>query len=279
MATPPRITEIERDAAVERIAARHRRIDDPRSSALGTEPRDVISFVLDRGPAGVPRWVAALDHHDALVLSTWCWWEERRRERRLLRQGLHLGLTAGELGAPLGMSSRQGLRDRLDRLDALLSHDRPDEQLSRDARRAGRERDARQHWIDVHRAHVRSVLAGLIAQTRRFLEAPAGGDGLGGEDEQAADESAREWLDELAHDYADAAITPATLAVAGLLAAELRAHPRVLGLAPRHRVHAALASVEALRTRFSSAIAGPAMERDDDGSAGRDDPVPSTTAY
>lgn len=264
MATPPRITEIERDAAVERIAARHRRIDDPRSSELGTEPRDVISFVLDRGPAGVPRWVAALDHHDALVLSTWCWWEERRRERRLLRQGLHLGLTAGELGAPLGMSSRQGLRDRLDRLDALLSHDRPDEQLSRAARRAGREHDARQYWIDLHRAYVSSVLAALIAQTRRVLGAPADGAGPAGEDDlAAADESAREWLDELAGDYEDAALTPATLAVAGLLAAELRAHPRVLGLAPRHRVHAALASVEALRTRFSAAIARPGPDRGD----------------
>jgi hypothetical protein len=259
VATPPRITEIERDAAVSRIAARHARIDDPRRSELGTEPRDVVTFVLGRGPSGVPRWVAALDHHDALVLSTWCWWEERRRERRLLRQGLHLGLTAGELGAPLGMGSRQGLRDRLDRLDALLAHDRPDEQLTRAARRAGRERDARQYWIDTHRAQVRAVFAALIAQSRRLLDGTHGviepeSRTAESDDLDVADASVGEWVDELAQDYIEDALTAATLAVAGLLGAELRTHPRVTALDSRHRLHAVLRSLDRLRAWYSSGI-------------------------
>lgn len=273
MATPPRITDRERDAALARITARHHRIDDPRRSELGTEPRDVISYVLDRGRAGIPRRVASADHHDALILSTWCWWEERRRERRLLRQGVHLGLSASELGAPLGMRSRQGLRDRLDRLDALLTHDRPDEGLTRAARRAARAADTRQYWIDTHRAQVRATLAALLAQTRRLLEAanhhdqnqidPGEGDDL-----DAADASVGEWAEELEGDYTDDALSPATLAVAGLLSAELRTHPRLQVLDPRHRLHAVLRGVDELRARHSTALAEPTTHRADDGGGG-----------
>ncbi|MBN9739187.1 hypothetical protein PP1_029785 [Pseudonocardia sp. P1] len=276
MATPPRITDVERDAAITRISDRHSRIDDPRRSELGTDPRDVISWVLDRGTAGVPTAVSAADHHDAVVLNTWCWWEERRRERRLLRQGLQLGLSAGELGAPLGIRSRQGLRDRLDRLDALLVHDRPDEQLTRDARRARRTRDPQQVWIDRHRSTIRAALAGLIAQAERFHRSI--GDPDAGqehddlrpptEDHETArsveavdefdDESAsdiEDWLVELRVDYEQDELTPATLAVAGLLGAEIRSHPRALELHRRHRLHDALAAIDELRAAFAAAKA------------------------
>jgi hypothetical protein len=158
----PKISAVERDAAIARIDRRHARIDDPRRSELGTDPREVLAFVLNRGPVGVPRWVAAADHTDALVLWTWCWWEDRRTERRLLRQGLAAGLSLSDLGAPLGITSRQGVRDRLDRLSGLLEYDRPDEQITRDARRQNRARDARQRWIEDHRDEVRAVLLALL---------------------------------------------------------------------------------------------------------------------
>lgn len=255
MATPPRITDAERDAAITRIVERHDRIDDPRRSELGSDPRDVVTFVLNRGPAGVPRWVQAADHHDAVVLSSWCWWEERRRERRLLRQGLALGLPALELGAPLGIGSRQGVRDRLDRLDALLAHNRPDEQLSRAARRAVRGRDAEQDWIDQQRDEVWPALAALLAQSRRFLQdLPAtdsdatDGDRPEGEPHET---DIQDWVDELAADYEDDALSTATLAVAGLLAAEIRAHPQAITLDRRHRLHATLATVDALRAALA----------------------------
>ncbi|MEQ3552610.1 hypothetical protein WIS52_19225 [Pseudonocardia nematodicida] len=275
MATPPRITSVERDAAITRVTERHIRIDDPRRSELGTEARDVISWVLDRGTAGVPTAVSAADHHDAVLLNTWCWWEERRRERRLLRQGLQLGLSAAELGAPLGIRSRQGLRDRLDRLEALLAHDRPDEQLTRDARRATHTRDPQQDWIERHRATVRAAIAGLIAQADRFLQA------INGPAEPDTHDSARpptdeaqdaiddledvdgdstsdieDWLIELRADYEQDALTPATLAVAGLLTAEIRSHPRALGLHQRHRLPAALAELDHLRAAFAATKAG-----------------------
>nr|WP_211177971.1 hypothetical protein [Pseudonocardia acidicola] len=244
-----------------RIARRHARIDDPRRSGMGSEPRDVVAYVLGRGPAGVPRWVSAADHADALVLSTWCWWEDRRTERRLLRQGRHLGLSLAELGAPLGITTRQGVQDRLDRLDALLEYDRPDEQLTRTARREARAADARQDWIDAHRDEIRAVLAGLLAQSRRFAEMTTQDepesdpeDPPGVDDDPPSPPGEGTWLDELAADYTADALTPATLAVAGLAAAELRSAPAVLALDPRHRLHAALRAVEALRARYASGV-------------------------
>lgn len=245
----------ERDAAVARIDRRHARIDDPRRSELGTDARDVIDFVLNRGTAGVPRWVAAADHADALVLATWCWWQERRIERRLLRQGRGLGLSLAELGAPLGIRTRQGVQDRIDRLTALLEHDRPDEQLIRAARRAAQTRDARQGWIDAHRDEVRAVLAGFLAQAHRFATSSGArtpaevGEAAEIAGEETTNTTAGEWLDELAADYEQDALTPATLAIAGLAAAELRALQTVRELSPRHRLHGALREIDLLRAR------------------------------
>jgi hypothetical protein len=245
VSTPPRITAVERDAAIARIDRRHARIDDPRRSELGTEPREVIRFVLDRGPAGVPRWIAAADHLDAVVLSTWCWWEDRRTERRLLRQAVMLGTSLSELGAPLGIRTRQGLRDRLDRLEALLTYDRPDEQLTRIARRDLGHRDRRQDWIDAHRDQIRAVLLALSAQTSRVL-GPKSGDG--GPDE----DSVRGWLDELDADYRDDAISLATLAVAGLAAGELRDLTAVQALDQRHPLLAVLREIALLRAQIAA---------------------------
>jgi hypothetical protein len=57
--------------------------------------------------------------------------------------------------------------------------------------------------------------------------------------------------DERPADVADKQLSPATLAVAGLAAAELRSSPEVIGLDRRNRLHAAIASVEKLRVRFA----------------------------
>jgi hypothetical protein len=211
---------------------------------MGTEPRDVIEYVLNRGPSGVPRWVSAADHADALILVTWCWWQDRRVERRMLRQGLHLGLSLGELGAPLGIRSRQGARDRLDRLTALLAYDRPDEKLSRAARREEQARDERQQWIDDRRAEVRAVIVAFLAQARRAT---------GPEEVEPLDDqsSGDDWMAELASDVDEDQLSPATLAVAGLAAAELRSTRLVRELDRKHRLHATLDAVEELRTRFA----------------------------
>ena len=223
--------------------------------ALGTEPRDVLDYLITRGGAGIPRWVAAADVADALVLTTWCWWEDRRRERQLLRKGLHLGLSLAELGAPLGMRTPQGTRDRLDRLDALLKFDRPDEQLTRTARREHSEHDARQDWIDQHRAEIRAILAAVLAQAARVGRSSLTDAETPSTDPQIeADRAEPDWLDELAADYNSDQLTPATLALAGLAAAEMRTRPTILNLDPKHRLHAVLRYLDTLRTRFAGEV-------------------------
>ncbi|WP_226367317.1 hypothetical protein [Pseudonocardia sp. ICBG162] len=260
MGTPPRITRDECDAVIARIHRRHSDIDDPRRSELGTEPRDVVSWVLQHGhEGGIPPDVAARDCNDALILHAWCWWDERRRERALLRRGLALAVTATELGSALGIRSRQGVRDRLDRLDALLVHDRPDEQLARASRRAQYDRGAQQRWLHDHHVQARAVLTALVAQTHRFLrglgsaEAPAGTEPGDSDTATAAgpgDEIA-DWLAEIIADLAVDEITAATMALAGLLSGALRAHPAARNLDPRHRLHATLLELEALRSALA----------------------------
>jgi hypothetical protein len=61
-------------------------------------------------------------------------------------------------------------------------------------------------------------------------------------------------LDELTADYDADDLTPATLAVAGLAAAELRTAPAVLALDAKHRLHTALREVETLRARMAGQV-------------------------
>lgn len=118
-ATFPPVGDLERDDALARIARRHQKHDDPRWSGAGTEARDVLDY-LSRHRDRLPRQVADDDAWDELVLSAWVYWNERRRERELLRHALARGLSLGEVGAFVGLHSRQGLRDHLDSLDARL---------------------------------------------------------------------------------------------------------------------------------------------------------------
>ena len=86
---------------------------------------------------------------------------------------------------------KQGLLDRVDRLEALLRFDRPDEKLTRAARQAARAADHRRlvetRWIDEHRAELLRVIEALVHQADRY---------------QILDED-REWIDELGRDARD----------------------------------------------------------------------------
>jgi hypothetical protein len=120
MATYPPVTDAERDAAIARIARRHRLREDTRWSEAGSEARDVLAY-LRRRHVRLPYALAADDVWDELVLSAWVYWDERRRERELLHRARRYGLSLSELGHFLGIGTRQGTRDYLDRLDALLA--------------------------------------------------------------------------------------------------------------------------------------------------------------
>jgi hypothetical protein len=252
MATPPRVTRAEVDAALARIHWRHAHVDDPRRSGLSEDPADVLEH-LTRHSIPLPPWVIAADALDGLVLQTWLWWEDRRRERALLRRGVRAGLHHRELAGPLGIASRQGLRDRLDRLEALLAHDHPDEKLTRAARREATQRVDRQRWIAERAAIVRAVVDRLFRELARAPEfstiLTCIEDGSADrEDRSSPMVEAGEWLTELRADLEEDQLSPATLGVLGLALAPLRIALHDSGLDEGHGLWRAVRDAERLRS-------------------------------
>jgi hypothetical protein len=227
------------------IAKRRAKVDDRNRDRLpdapDSDPRDVLDYLQRFSAWDIPRWVLQADVCDALTLNNWLWWEDRRRELHFLKAGRDRGLFLSQIGAQVGVG-KQGVVDRIDRLEALLRYDRPDEKITRSARHADRRarerRPAEDAWIEAHRDELLTVIADLVDQADRF--------GLGEED--------REWLDELTIDArAGDELTPTTMVILGLAAAELRTAPAVLALDGQrpYAVHGALQHAEALRSRFA----------------------------
>jgi len=123
VATFPPVGDLERDTALARIARRHLSCGDSSWSEAGSDgeeaARDVLGY-LRRYRGRFPREVVNDDTWDQLVLSAWVYWDERRREAELIRHALSRGLSLREIGAFVGLHSRQGLRDHLDSLEARL---------------------------------------------------------------------------------------------------------------------------------------------------------------
>lgn len=244
MATPPRPTHAEVAAALARIQARHERADDQHRAAMGTGPREVLDY-LRRRSSNTPRATAADDVWDELILSAALHWEELERERSLLRRARSLGLSLSELGAHLGIRTRQGTQDYLDRLDALVQAGTPDVHLSREARRRAKARPADQRWLDEHHEEVHGALDRLLGQVARVFPNDAGAC-------ESAD-GGLEWVDELRVDVEAGDLTPATMGLLGLVLGELRVDPEVQALDRGHGVHRALRAAEGLRARYAEA--------------------------
>ncbi len=227
------------------VSVRRLKVDDPNRWRLpdspDSDPREVLDYLQKYSGVGIPRWVLQADVCDALTLNNWLWWEDRRRELHFLRAGRDRGLFLAQLGAQVGVG-KQGVLDRIDRLEALLRYDRPDEKITRTARRLDQE--ARQRapgeraWVQAHREEILSVIDGLARQADRF----------------ALDEDSREWLDELVIDARDDALRPATMVLLGLASADLRTTPAVLELDSSRpfAVHSVLARADRLRCEFAA---------------------------
>jgi hypothetical protein len=225
------------------IAGRRRKVDDSNLDRLpdsaGSDPREILDYLQRFSGANIPRWVLQADVSDALVLNNWLWWEDRRRELHFLKAGRDRGLFLSQIGAQVGIG-KQGVLDRIDRLEALLRYDRPDEKITRSARVAERQarerRPAEEAWLAARRDELLAVITELSYEADRF--------GLIDED--------REWLDELAID-ARGDFTPATMVILGLAAAELRTAPSILGLESTrpYAVHSLLARADGLRCAFA----------------------------
>lgn len=226
-----------------RISARRAKVDDCHRELLpdaaDSNAREVLDYLRRYSGPDLPRWVLQADVCDALTLNNWLWWEDRRRELYFLKAGRERGLYLSQLGAQVGVG-KQGVLDRIDRLEALLRFDRPDEKLARASRRAAREREEQfpveETWLHAQRTQLRAVIAGLAGEADRF------------EVEQ------REWLEELVVDAQDDNFTRATMVILGLAATELRTAPGVLELdhTRPYAVHMLLARADYLRSQFAA---------------------------
>lgn len=198
----------------------------------------MLDYLQKYSGAGIPLWVLQADVCDALTLNNWLWWEDRRRELHFLKAGRDRGLFLSQLGAQVGVG-KQGVVDRIDRLEALLRYDRPDEKISRASRRAARERCERlpdeQAWMRMRRNELAAVITDVVSHADRFNV----------ED--------REWIDELEIDRRDDEFSASTMVILGLATAELRTAPAVLSLdsSRPYGVHAALARADRLRAQFA----------------------------
>jgi hypothetical protein len=201
------------------------------------------------------------------------WWDDRRRERTLLRRGLRLGLSLAELGSPLGISTPQGLRDRLDRLDALFAFHNPDEKLSRETRQVANAKDPRQHWINANEQRVREAITALLAQLERVEEldhagsSPATTSSLDNIDsgrqapvdrdlDDDADEP-EEWIDELRVEAASETLSPATLSLIGLALPAFQQSAGKAALATSHGLNRAIKQAHRLRADYTRSTTEP----------------------
>jgi hypothetical protein len=261
----------ELDAAIDRIEKRHLKVEDPRFGSVDvSRPAELLEYIhrqtvehvgnLVSGAARLPRWVVVHDVDDGLVLHNWNRAQEQRRERDLLRDGITLGIPLSQLGAPLGLGSRirsadgnrrQGVQDRLDRLEALLKFDRPDASITRAARRVAREtaerkaageHDPQTAWLHANASWISGVAAQLLAL------------------EPFADDAAAELLVEVRHDWRDGEWTPGSLVWMSMAAQALRVSSfvdksntvrYVADLGATHRAHRTIKAVEDLRAAFT----------------------------
>jgi hypothetical protein len=243
VATRPKVHRSEFELAIVRIARRRAKVDDRYREKLpdspDADPREVLDYLRKYSGPGIPLWVLQADVCDALTLNNWLWWEDRRRELHFLKAGRDRGLFLAQLGAQVGVG-KQGVIDRIDRLEALLRYDRPDEKMSRASRRAARERSERlpdeQTWLSARRDEVAAVIADVVAQANRF------------------DVQDREWVDELEIEGHDDDFSAATMVILGLATAELRTAPAVVSLdsARPYAVHSVLARADRLRGQFAA---------------------------
>ncbi|WP_317148821.1 hypothetical protein [Mycobacterium sp. 29Ha] len=240
--------------AIVMIAKRRAKVDDRNRDLLpdsaDSDPREVLDYLRKFSGADIPAWVLQAEIADALTLNNWLWWDDRRRELYFLRAGRDRGIFLAQLGRQVGVG-KQGVIDRIDRLEALLRYDRPDEKITRTARRSARgarqRRPVEDAWLRAHRDELIALIADVVRQAGiyRLLD----------------DE--REWVDQLAMDARDDDLTPATMIILGLAAAELRSAPAVLefvGTRPCG-VHGVLARADGLRTQFAALGAASADPR------------------
>lgn len=154
--------------AVTRIVDRHTQHRDPDRFQMGGDPQEVLDYLRAYG-GQMPADVQRADLMDAIVLRVWLWWQDRRTEQWILERAEALGVPNQKIGHVLGIGSRQGVRDRRDRLAQLLGPGHvPDEKLERERRRTGA---AEARWRREHAPEVLDVVGDLLDYLSESLRA------------------------------------------------------------------------------------------------------------
>jgi hypothetical protein len=118
--TPPRPSRSDCEAALRRIHERRRAAGDDHPLALSEDPREVLAYLRQRGRQGLVADTSGDDVTDALTLRLYLWWEGEATELWLLEAAEALGRNRRVIGSALGLSSGQGLKDRIERKQAML---------------------------------------------------------------------------------------------------------------------------------------------------------------
>uniref|UniRef100_UPI0004912989 hypothetical protein n=1 Tax=Pseudonocardia acaciae TaxID=551276 RepID=UPI0004912989 len=232
------------------------------------------------GPTQLPAGLAAADVWDELILSAWCWWDHKARERELLARAQRYGLSLSDLGAFLGIRSRQGMRDYLDRGAALLDERArhaatparaatgdgatsaltrhrgrtraergADVHATRAARRAAAQAGPRRRWIAEHRPVITATLDRLLRECARAELHPNPSDDNGDDNGEVA---LGDYLSWLAEDLSTDAVTDGTFGALGLVLGELRAHPTATEAPANHGIHQAIRAADRLRADYAN---------------------------
>lgn len=132
MTTPPRVTDEQVAAAIARIIRRHRGTDHPGQHLLSTDPREVLLYLRRCGAGRLLGDDESHDVEDGLTLRLALWWEGELAEYRLLTAAEKIGLNRRRVGRVLGVTTGQGLLDRLHRKVGLFGPaGRPNEKAAR----------------------------------------------------------------------------------------------------------------------------------------------------
>lgn len=215
VSTPPPVSQDEAAAAVARIAARRAAIDDPNAWHLTEDLLETLVY-LRKFSSAIPQPVAEADVLDGLVIRLRLWWLGEEAELWLLERARRLGVPPRKVGAKLGITSRQGVHDRLrlgrEKVQLLTGtphpglHPRPDPH----------ERQTESDWLAKHRDELRDVATAAVAHR------------------DLADDEAADWLVDVARDLREAVSTPGSLQMLRFALAELGTSAAVVALPPEH---------------------------------------------
>jgi len=212
---PPPVTAADAAAAIEAITARRARIDDPNAWRLTDDLLETLTY-LRTYSAVIPAWVAEADVLDGLTLRVRLWWLGEEAELWLLERARRLGVPPRAVGTKIGVSSRQGVHDRLrlarEKVAQLTGQPHPALEHGHDERT----RDVEATWLTQHRGEILAVASAAL----QFQE--------------LADDDAAEWLVDVARDLRDKMVTPGSLQTLRFALADLSTSDEVLGLDQQH---------------------------------------------